>query len=153
MQNENSEILTELKKINEYNGNSKKYGIAFFIFIGIAIFFDVTTEIQLNNEEKKYYENKNKLLESRQQESQVLWQEVQDKLNSDDINGAIEILKESIDNNPDNYYNQGRLAEYYLRAKNYEKALEHYKSAYSLVPHKDYKEIIEIVEKVLEKNS
>jgi len=120
MQNENSEILAELQKINEFNSSSKKYLIIFLVLIGFSISFDIFTDAQVKNAEKKYYENKNRLLEARS-EDLPLWQEVQNKLNSDDVNGAIEILKKSVDNNPDNYYNQGRLADYYLRTKNMKK--------------------------------
>ena len=153
MQNEDSDILIELKKINEYNSKSKKYGIIFFILVGFAILFDASTGIELKNEEKKYYENKNKLLESRQKESQVLWLEVQDKLNADDINSVIKILNESVNRNPENYYNQAELAMYYLRVQNLEKALEHYEKAYSLLPLERYEEIIRIIKKQLEDNS
>ena len=153
MNNENSEILAELKKLNEYHTNSKKYGIALFLFVGFAIFFDVLTDYQLKNEKRKYYENNNKLIKSRKEESNPLWQEVQNKLNADDIDGLIKILNESVNKNPKNYYNQAELAMYYLRIHNLEKALEHYEKAYSLIPLERYEKIIIILKKQLENNS
>ena len=153
MQNETSDILIELKKINEFNSSSKKYGIAFFVLIFFSICLDIFTGIQLKNEEKKYYQNKNKLLESRKEEKRPIWRDIQNKLYSDDINGAIKILEKSVNENPENYYNQAELAEYYLRIQNLKKALEHYKIAHSLLPLEKHEKMIITINKLLENNS
>jgi hypothetical protein len=92
MQNDNSEILAELKKINEFNSSSKKYIIVFMLLLCFSIIIDIFSDIQLKNEEKKYYENKNKLLESSQKENQALWLKVQDKLN------AVGVAYNAVDN-------------------------------------------------------
>jgi len=153
MQNENSEILTELKKINKFNSSSKKLGIAFMILLFFGIGLDIFTKIQLKNEEKKYYQNKNKQFESRNEEKISLWRDINNKLYPDDIVGAIKVLKEAVDENPKNYYNQAELAEKYLRINNLEKALEHFKLAQSLLPLEKYEKLINVIEKRLENNS
>ena len=153
MQNDNQDILLELKKLNQFNSNSKKYLIGFMLLIGISIIFDIFVGNQLKNEEKKYYENKNKLLESRNDEHLPLWRDIQDKLYADDVDGAIKTLEKSVTQDPNNYYNQAELADYYLRMNKPKKALEHFEKAYNLIPLEKYQKIIFALKKRLEHNS
>jgi len=153
MQNENADILSELKKLNQFNSNSKKYLIGFILLIGILIVFDIFVGNQLKYEEKKYYENKNKLLESQNDKQLPLWLDIQDKLYADDINGTIKTLEKSVTQDPNNYYNQEVLAGYYLRMNNPKRALEHFEKAYNLIPLEKYEKTIIAIKKRLEKNS
>jgi len=153
MQNENADILSELKKLNQFNANSKKYLIVFLLLIGISIGFDIFVGNQLKYEEKKYYENKNKLLESRNDEELSLWRDIQDKLYANDIENAIKVLKKAVDEHPNNYYNQAELGDYYLRTNQPKKALEHYEKVYSLIPLEKYGKIITAIKKRLAQNS